>query len=974
VLKNFGTAFSNLQSSGRRRSDEENVSGWHRRDAWDSSPPSSSPPRTDDVEDNYLAEPLFPCFSLRSRDESITLCASWASEPLVPSERLMERILFSKQVIRSWKHIYNNLGSNNRSVATSSCDHHELGSFTNSFRTFVPECYEEFSRIRRFPKDSKTVRSRAGFDVVISVSASDVFEQTKSLPKGPLCVGSVLYLRSDRGSEGKLIVAGVRSGQVWYFLENDSTAWYFDVGELAVQFLRIQEGELSGIGLMEAASSGSDGNIAVFADGSAHVYTETAKPDRLRSTSDGDSSELEIWIQVSQSLTLTTYTEFVTLQKPKWTIAQDAILVELINSCATRLNTDPRNICAEDLLIQRSVCERKRVASSQISGAEATDNESADLVYKCSLTDLMIRYSLLVYLNRAVGNTLPYSEIETPSVLHPAPEIGGVGNSHELLNWAEGPTTLLEDAIRQLYPCCRVLQQQERPGRLGCLVSSSAKLISELKPLIFTFTKLKHWSGMVAQTTVPCTLPPDFGEMPRDIVDFKLDRELALRALAAVRGTDFSASSNGDPQSTQQIRLKHSLFGQMLQHFNGKSFYTSNWRAMRKSYVGDLDAGQQRAFRIDEKGAIDSGGPYRAFFEHSLGEEITTLLQLFVPCPNSIEARGLNQDKIVINTALLKPGGSCGANNCSPVRAGLPVDSLLELYTHVGGLAGVSCRHGLYVPLSLPELVLKPLTNTVLSSGDILTLDASLSSAMKRIVLYSHMLSSRTVSNSSPMQAHLRRLLSPSSLVDLESNESKGNGRLPLSVGAVGRVNEADKPLQIDAGDLLALQTELLKLLTSEGIHKQVAAKLVRKALINLLSSTSDCTSVSSAGNNNSSTRYALIGTSDVHISDILDCVLQMRLTKQLPAIRQLLHGLSIPLPVHLFPLFTATELDILLCGSPDFDVNVLKAATKYVDVLPNNKHVLLFWHVLEHEFNGTERSAFANFCCARSRLPSSAR
>jgi hypothetical protein len=78
-------------------------------------------------------------------------------------------------------------------------------------------------------------------------------------------------------------------------------------------------------------------------------------------------------------------------------------------------------------------------------------------------------------------------------------------------------------------------------------------------------------------------------------------------------------------------------------------------------------------------------------------------------------------------------------------------------------------------------------------------------------------------------------------------------------------------------------------------------------------------------------------------------------------------------LPTKFFPLFDSSELDATLCGTPDFSVTVLKEATVYNKVSPSNRHVQILWKVLEEEFDAVDRSAFASFCCARSRLPFSA-
>ena len=82
--------------------------------------------------------------------------------------------------------------------------------------------------------------------------------------------------------------------------------------------------------------------------------------------------------------------------------------------------------------------------------------------------------------------------------------------------------------------------------------------------------------------------------------------------------------------------------------------------------------------------------------------------------------------------------------------------------------------------------------------------------------------------------------------------------------------------------------------------------------------------------------------------------------------------GMSSVLPTELLPLFTPTEIERLVCGVRNVDVNLLKQCTEYEDVEPDAPHVVAFWEVLE-EFQPEERAQFLKFVWARSRLPISA-
>ncbi|CAM9834750.1 unnamed protein product [Phaeothamnion confervicola] len=97
------------------------------------------------------------------------------------------------------------------------------------------------------------------------------------------------------------------------------------------------------------------------------------------------------------------------------------------------------------------------------------------------------------------------------------------------------------------------------------------------------------------------------------------------------------------------------------------------------------------------------------------------------------------------------------------------------------------------------------------------------------------------------------------------------------------------------------------------------------------------------------------------------------RLRESAPALRALRGGLAAALPAELFPLFTARELERLVCGVRQVDVDLLQQCTEYEEVDPAAPHVRAFWEVMR-EMRPDERTAFLRFVWARSRMPVSAR
>ncbi|TMW68517.1 hypothetical protein Poli38472_005985 [Pythium oligandrum] len=86
----------------------------------------------------------------------------------------------------------------------------------------------------------------------------------------------------------------------------------------------------------------------------------------------------------------------------------------------------------------------------------------------------------------------------------------------------------------------------------------------------------------------------------------------------------------------------------------------------------------------------------------------------------------------------------------------------------------------------------------------------------------------------------------------------------------------------------------------------------------------------------------------------------------QIEAVRR---GLDKVVPTSLLPLFTGAELELMVCGSPEVDVDLLQRCTEYSGCKATDEHVLWFWRVLR-DFSHEERSAFLRFVWGRSRLP----
>jgi hypothetical protein len=87
---------------------------------------------------------------------------------------------------------------------------------------------------------------------------------------------------------------------------------------------------------------------------------------------------------------------------------------------------------------------------------------------------------------------------------------------------------------------------------------------------------------------------------------------------------------------------------------------------------------------------------------------------------------------------------------------------------------------------------------------------------------------------------------------------------------------------------------------------------------------------------------------------------------KQYAAIRR---GMSTVVPLNLLNLFSWKQVESMVCGAADIDVEVLKGKTEYENVNADAPHIRYFWEILK-EITPKDRSQFLRFVWGRSRLP----
>jgi len=99
------------------------------------------------------------------------------------------------------------------------------------------------------------------------------------------------------------------------------------------------------------------------------------------------------------------------------------------------------------------------------------------------------------------------------------------------------------------------------------------------------------------------------------------------------------------------------------------------------------------------------------------------------------------------------------------------------------------------------------------------------------------------------------------------------------------------------------------------------------------------------------------------------DAVVALRLDEFATQMQAVRAGLVSVVPKRLLSLLTPTELESLVCGSPELDLELLKKHTRYNGCKVNDPHIRFFWKVLT-KFSQAERSMFLRFAWGRSRLP----
>lgn len=853
---------------------------------------------------------LYPCFGVKSGGDKLSIKSSrWLSEKGKAYCDRLNYMLESYMLLSSW----NRFSYWSPEVPVSSiCHGWDLGMLYKAYKNW------KTSSLRMFC-------SRPGMRVLIDTSSSSIANFGRTVSSLNIRGVTLKYGTPIKTQFGVGKLVGVRgmsfdcngySGYMSSYVGNTSgpQLWYL-----------YESTELSGAWYWTAAQLESElekGSLTIMDDEAAiqegNLFRDTSQ------TSAGLNSLMASAMEVVESTPcvnsrsasgarseVMSFEEFSLLFSGKYVDEQTGSISKWTKEEDCALVEMINDYSA------RFQCDPLSLSPTELAthcGATCVPTEGSSLLVVKSVQELEVRYMCICVINRAFEALLPVTDFARKRSLLLVVDTSKYSSGNTGANCNSG-----------MSRC-----------------SGIASMVASMKGLIFTRIKNTLWNVALRNSTTPTSCPGDEYERPDDLREYAINRlesrQLFDRLVAAgVRQRSGGSNefpdrisddgphsiSHTNPANTDVLSpelLKMTVFGQLLEKLS-----PVDDRSLRRSYVFMLDAGQQRCFfvKMVGEGADDHGGPYRAVFQTALGEEIDQILRLLVPCGNAVNETGGNRDRMVFN-----------ASHMSDAGAGKK--SVLRLYYHLGRLIGICCRHHIHVPICLPNLVWKPLVREALRVEELADVDVVKANSIKNVT----------------------QLFDPA---------TRTSGSTTISDGS-SSCQEND-----DRNELLA------QLLNGYDDHWIFSTNCMRAFAVPVGTACRRSGDVLRIANSLLNDELELdLGSSckaneGRSKSSICEILLGLHLTYHAKGLQEVYRGLAAIVPAELLSMYTATELEELICGKTDLNVDVLQRATVYEGaVKPTDPHVLIFWDVLRNMSTG-EKSKFINFCSGRSRLPTSA-
>jgi hypothetical protein len=900
---------------------------------------------------------LYPCFGVKTSGDSLSIKDThWMSYSGLDSTQSMQRAMQALSFAHAWKDAY---ASNHLSISPAG----------------LQVMYDDYGQ--KCSPNFFTTDARPGLPVQLLVSHDALLKAVGEslVTEFGLHVGC--NLSTVYGPASLLGVSFLPyevSCRVWYSCEkNGKRAWYWTLSELQNELqakrISVLSELLIPISHRQESFNAIDQDIRLSQDAfdrllRANVLPSTSSFPSFPNTPKTPSAMLSTAAtSVLPGLTDATGATGEVEVVP-WTYFEDCQLAGAVNQVAIRHDHDACTLSAH--MVQHYL-------------------EQQQLLSHRTPTEIHVRYTALCLLNRCIAIALPLLDLSLADV-HKSLFVPIMSSSHTA-GLAYG----------------RNLQSIPSPLR---------DLVLSVKQIIFTQTKMQFWSFAVRETTVSTALPADEYERPDEIREITINtlkakhfrsgllpatqqweqQELMFERIAHYASLSGSGSNNSSGSSGSGLsapsagagtvsaaattagtstnvsnllsdwmrdmdeRLKMSVFGQLLEAFNG-------WddRVLCKAYVHMQDAGQARAFfvKLAGEGVDDQGGPYRAVFQQAIGEEITHLFPLLAPTDNHVHGLGQQRDKFNFNLALL-------ANHPKGV----------SLLVHLGKLVGVAVRHRIQVPLPLTAWLYQTLcfesvsvTEAMMQSNlSLVNSLRSLSDVLKDVKGEIFGREDREEAAEFLVEALLKivkklqttsRAVWTSLMTSAISSGNSGN-----SGSSSGGSNSGGSS---SSGASFASLT-----MTLSDISEEKLRGMVSMAAGLCLPSAGASPSSPSSSSSLTTSSFLSEGNAFGSVQEIIDTIFYFHLLAQNEALQLFFKGLAQILPVELFSLFTTDELETVISGTQEVNLDVLQQATVYDDVSPADSHVQMFWDALRL-LDQQEQSLFVNFCSGRSRLPASA-
>ncbi|ETO14536.1 hypothetical protein RFI_22832, partial [Reticulomyxa filosa] len=106
------------------------------------------------------------------------------------------------------------------------------------------------------------------------------------------------------------------------------------------------------------------------------------------------------------------------------------------------------------------------------------------------------------------------------------------------------------------------------------------------------------------------------------------------------------------------------------------------------------------------------------------------------------------------------------------------------------------------------------------------------------------------------------------------------------------------------------------------------------------------------------------------NLSEFVSLVIKKRLNESSEQMKSIAKGLNQVVPVRMLSLFNWYDLEVLVCGNPNIDIEALRRHTVYQGGLSSSSDVVKFFWKTLYAFSQEERQLFLRFVWGRNRLP----